>query len=131
MRTTALFATFALALTTASGCYMGRTKSAKTGAYVMNGVVAGLGAILIASPAGHHDNSNEDVSGGFSLSLRDDAKATIGTMLVVGALVAATATFLAPTLEDAPRTPAPLTMQPAQRGTVTAPGLTPATVTLR
>lgn len=124
MRSIALIALLAVST---GGCYLGRTKSAKTSAYVLNGM-AGLvgGAIALSSSKG--ESQHDDVSGGIGSGLAAGGQATVGGLLVVGALIATVITIAVPT--EAAATPEPEDRTVAT-GTVTAPGLTPAIVQVR
>ncbi len=127
MRSTALLATLALALSTMSGCYLGRTKSAKTSAYVLNGLVAGVGGVIALSSSGGSEQ-HDDVSGGIGSGLASGAQATLGGALVIGAVIATVITLAVPTEVEPANDPPP---RAVTIGTVTAPGLTPAIVQIR
>ncbi len=128
MRSTAVLAVLALSLT--SGCYLGRTRSAKTSAYVLNSLIVTVaGAVALSGGNDHASNNNDDASGSFDLHLTPGATAKLGTIVAGAALLAIGATALAPTERDAPA-PDPLERE-GMRSTVTAPGLTPAIVQIR
>jgi len=124
MRSTALLALLALSL---PGCYLGRTKAAKTSAYVINGM-AGLVGTAVMLSASKGESQHDDVSGAVGAGLASGAQATVGGLVVIGALVATAITFAVPTETDPVPDPLPRTVA---TGTVTAPGLTPAIVHLR
>lgn len=115
MRSTACLATVALALSTMSGCYLGRTRSAKSSAYVVNGMAALVGG-AVALSAARGASPNDDVFGG------------VGAGLVIAAAIATVVNFGAPTDAEPPADPEPRAVATA---TVTAPGLTPAIVQIR
>ena len=126
MRSIALLALLALATT--SGCSLGRTKSAKTSAYVINGLVAGVGGVVALSASSTNAPHGDDVSGGIGAGIGAGAQASLGGALVIGAVIATVITLAVPTEAEVAADPLPRTVA---TGTVTAPGLTPALVQIR
>ena len=110
MRSTVPLAVLALALSMTSGCYLGRTKSAKTSAYALNGLVAGVGGVIAVSAS------------------KGTPQGSIGGALVIGAVIATVITLAVPSEPEAAIDPPP---REVALGTVTAPGLTPAIVQIR
>ena len=115
MRSTAWIATVALALSTMSGCYLGRTPSAKSSAYVVNGMAALVGG-AVALSAATGTTPHDDLFGG------------VGGGLVIGALIATVVNLGVPTDAEPASEPE---LRAVALGTVTAPGLTPAIVQVR
>jgi hypothetical protein len=115
MRSTAWLATVALAVSTMSGCYLGRTRSAKSSAYVVNGMAALVGS-AVALSAATGTTPHDDVFGG------------VGAGLVIGAMIATLVNIGLPTDAEPAAEPESRTVA---TGTVMAPGLTPALVQIR
>jgi hypothetical protein len=115
MRSTACLATLGLVLSTMSGCYLGRTRSAKSSAYVVNGMAALVGG-AVALSAATGTTPHDDIFGG------------VGAGLVVGAAIATLVNIGVPTGAEPAPEPEP---RAVALGTVTAPGLTPAIVQVR
>jgi hypothetical protein len=125
MRSIALVALLAVST---GGCYLGRTRSAKTSAYVINGMAALVGGAVVMSASNGGSQQHDDVSGGVGAGLASGAQVTVGGLVVIGALIATVITVAVPTEAEPVPDPEPRTVA---TGTVTAPGLTPAIVHLR
>ncbi len=110
-----------------SGCYFGTQRRAKKVAYVMNGVAAAGGVVLIATSG--RSGCDADVSCGVGQGMVGAAQATVGGILVAGAIIGTVINLATPTREAAPA-PAPRAAPPTTTQ-VTAPGLAAATVELR
>lgn len=131
--------TVLIALTLGSGCYAGRTTSKKTTAYVANGFGVVVGAALIAAgiseshSADHRcDDVNEGTACGFGSigpALTGGAFTFIGGGMVAAAVAMTILTVALPTEPEPMR--APTTHSRETTGVVRAPGLKPASVTLR
>jgi hypothetical protein len=123
MRTTALV----VSLVISTGCF-GRTKEAKTTAYVANGFALAVGAAILISA---QDASSSACDGCFDLGPSDHTiQSTLGALFAIPAvigLILNVATPYEPTIAPPPSAPArhaAATMQ------VTGPGLEPATIEL-
>lgn len=128
MRSTTLLATLVLTLSTMSGCYLGRTKSAKTSAYVLNGLIAGVGGVIAVSASSNNAEHGDDISAGIGAALASGAQVSLGGAIVIGAVIVTVITLAVPTEPEPASDPQP---RAVAIGTVTAPGLTPAVVQIR
>lgn len=115
-----------LTATLTTGCVAQNRRAS----YVLNGAATVLGGVIIASASGSsNDSSTNDVSGGIGAAGAGAGAIVLGLPLLViggvGLLRTASEGSWAPA-------PAPMPYQAApSTGVITAPGMTPARVTLR
>lgn len=132
MRTQKALATLALvaALAPSTGCYFGRSSRAKSGAYLANGALVVVGGSLLASTGGNDCPPDGDISCGVSQGIVDSGVASVGALLLLGGAIGFAANLVTPTTHPAPAPMPPSTAPAPTTCTLTAPGLTPATLTL-
>ncbi|MDX2088223.1 MAG: hypothetical protein SFX73_10240 [Kofleriaceae bacterium] len=128
MRTLHAVASLALvaALAPTTGCYLGRSKATKRGAYVANGLLVAAGAVMVAT-AFADDADCDNVGCG----LGSAGAAYVGYLLGGGGLLGIGINLLVPTKADTPVTSRSAAPTANAVYTVTAPGLAPATVQMR
>jgi hypothetical protein len=131
MRTSSAVAALALvaSLVPTTGCYFGRSKEAKRGAYVANGALIAAAGVALAAAALDSDDGCEGDGCAWNALGKGYATMAIAGLLGGGGILGIGINLLVPT-KDAPK-PAPPVAPTVTSYEVTAPGLAPAVVQLR
>ena len=108
-----------------SGCYFGRSPSAKRAGYVTNGTAIVLGSLIVAGAIADNNkcSSSELVTDCSAAGATNAISATLGAIVAGVGLIGVGINAAVPTEPEPARQ--------AVTGQVTAPGLKPATVHLR
>jgi hypothetical protein len=122
-------------LTLASGCFLGRTPSQKRSSYMVNGLGAALGTVVLLAAlqsSTKPDSSCADANAGsycgFGSGLGDAAVIFVGGSLLMGSTIMTAFTLLVP---GAPEPAVVAPPKQAATGVVTTPGLAPTSVGVR
>jgi hypothetical protein len=115
-------------LVTTSGCYFGRTKSAKTGGYVASGIAVALGTAVIVSGTGNDCPEGSDVSCGVGSGAAAAGAVLVGAVLIAAGGLGLVLNLVIPTKREATPTVTPV---PTGGAAVTTPGLPATTIQLQ
>lgn len=126
-----LFTTLILcALVSTSGCYFGRAKTAKTGAYVANGTAMALGSFFVASAALSGDcPAGADVSCGVGSGAGKAGALLLGAVVIAAGGLGLLINAIVPTRRDPAIAPPPATT--GGSATIMTPGLPETAIELR
>jgi hypothetical protein len=122
----------ALIAFSSQGCYLGRTPTAKRGAYVLNGTAAVMGGVILATAGADQNDcsqATDQVSCGAGNLGSGLASAFLGVTLLGAALVGTVVTLAVPTKVPQELPGRDRGTAPAQ-GAITAPGLRSAVISL-